>query len=172
MTENFKSRLQDFGMMLVAVMAGAGIIHFGDRLLDVRLELFWGVSTFTPAWVLDLFFVPFVAGMAVSFIYGLGGKIIAHFCPLIVRIPDYYELSSMPASALPENALLLPMGYWILIVIMSVEFAAFGGVVGEILIKKVYGRSPRHLLHKKYAKDKPDSAPVEAMSNNQSNGSK
>ncbi|KAF0190648.1 MAG: hypothetical protein FD165_2550 [Gammaproteobacteria bacterium] len=140
-------------MALVAISAGAVIVYFGDRLLGVKLELFWGVSTFTPLWVLDLFFVPFLAGIVVSCIYGLGGKIVAHFSPLIVRIVSYYELNSIPADALPDYSVLLPMSYWLLVMIVSVEFAAVGGVVGEILIKRVYGRSPKSsLLHKKYAK--------------------
>lgn len=140
-------------MALVAIGVGAAIVYFGDRLLGVELELFRGVSTFTPLWVLDLFFVPFVAGIVVAGIYGLGGKIVAHFAPLVVRIPSYYQLDSLPVTALPDHAVLLPISYWLLVVVVSVEFAAFGGVVGEILVKKVYGRSPRALLHKRYAKD-------------------
>ena len=159
MTSDIKGKFQDFGMALVAIIAGAGIIHFGDRLLGVKLELFWGVSTFSPLWVLDLFLVPFIAGIAVSFIYGLGGKILAHFSPLVVRIASYYELNSISPTDLPEGAVLLPIGYWLLVVIMSVEFAAFGGVVGEILMKKIYGRSPKHLLHKKYSREERRSEP-------------
>jgi hypothetical protein len=29
-----------------------------------------------------------------------------------------------------------------------VESAAFGGVIGEILVKRTYGRIPRHLLYR------------------------
>src|SRR5690606_33282542 len=81
-----KSRSMDAVVATIAVLAGAVIVYAGDRLLGVKLELFYGVSTFTPAWVLALFFVPFVAGIVVSLIYGLGGKILAHFSPLIVRV--------------------------------------------------------------------------------------
>jgi len=44
----------------------------------------------------------------------------------------------------------LPIGYWVLIVIVSVEAAAAGGLIGEFVIKKTYGRRPKHLIHKRY----------------------
>ncbi len=145
-----KIKLADVGMAAIAILAGALVIYLGDTLLGVRLEYFAGVATFSPLWVLDLFFVPFVAGVVVSSIYGMGGKMLAHISPLVVRIPSFYMLShgEMP----PPGVEVLPMGYWLLVVIMSVEFAAFGGVVGEILIKKTYGRTPKERLHKKYQK--------------------
>lgn len=147
-----KSRSMDAVVATIAVLAGAVIVYAGDRLLGVKLELFYGVSTFTPAWVLALFFVPFVAGIVVSLIYGLGGKILAHFSPLIVRVVSYYELYE--SRALIEDGSLLPLGYWLFIVIVSVEFASIGGVVGEILVKKTYGRTGRRHLHRR--------APVQA----------
>ena len=169
MMERYKTGIQDFGVALVAIIAGAGVIHFGDRLLGVKLELFWGISTFSGAWILALFFVPFLAGIVVSFIYGLGGKILAHFSPLIIRIASYYELNTMPATALPEHAAILPIYYWLLVVIVSAEFAAVGGVVGEVLVKKIYGRSPRSLLHKKYAPKSGEGVPAAPVSGHQSN---
>lgn len=147
-----KAKLADAAVATVAVLVGAVIVYAGDRLLGVRLELFYGVATFTPYWVLALFFVPFVAGIAVSLIYGLGGKILAHFSPLIVRVASYYELYQDPLVA---DGVLLPIGYWLFIVIVAVEFASIGGVVGEILVKKTYGRTGRanlHKLHTRYRK--------------------
>lgn len=151
MSPRLKNRLIDLGMAVVAVVAGAVVIYIGDMLLGVKLEYFFGVATFSPLWVLDLFFVPFVAGVLVSYIYGLGGKILAHLPPLLIRIPSYYMLSN--GAAVPPGVEVLPMGYWILVVVISAEFAAFGGVVGEIIVKRTYGRSPKELLHKKYQKD-------------------
>jgi len=149
MNRVLKIRLTDFGVALLAIVAGAAIVYFGDRLLGVRLEYYFGVATFSPIWVLDLFAVPFVAGIVVSLIYGLGGKILAHFSPLIVRIASFYELHHglMP----PEGTIVLPLSFWLLIAVVSAEFAAFGGVVGEIITKKTYGRTAnKRLLHKKY----------------------
>lgn len=133
-------------MAVVAITAGALVIYAGDRLLGIRLELFWGVATFSPTWSVDLFVVPFIAGMVVSMIYGLGGKLLCYFSPIIVRGISYIEMVNY--GELPEGVALLPLGYWVLVLIVAVEAAAFGGVFGEVLIKKVYGRRPKHLLYK------------------------
>jgi len=51
----------------------------------------------------------------------------------------------------PEGTIVLPLSFWLLIAVVSAEFAAFGGVVGEIITKKTYGRTAnKRLLHKKY----------------------
>lgn len=152
-----RAKLADAAVAAVAVLAGAVVVYIGNRLLGVRLELFYGVSTFTPSWVLALFFVPFVAGIFVSLIYGLGGKILAHFSPLIVLVTSYYQLHQNPLMA--EQGVLLPIGYWLFIVIVAVEFASVGGVVGEILVKKTYGRTGTrnlHKLHRKHRKPEED----------------
>jgi hypothetical protein len=43
---------------------------------------------------------------------------------------------------------MLTFPLWILIVILTVESAAFGGVIGEILVKRTYGRIPRDQLYR------------------------
>ena len=68
---------------LVAVLIGMSLNHFGDRLLGVKIELFSGLSTFSFAWILDVFFVPFLVGLAVAWIFGMGGKWLCYFPPLI-----------------------------------------------------------------------------------------
>lgn len=153
MDKRIKQRLMDFAVAVFAVSCGAVVIYIGDMLLGVRLELFYGIATFTPAWILDLFLVPFIGGFVVSLIYGLGGKILAHFAPLIVRLTSYYQLHVVSDTP-PQGAELLPMGYWILVVIVAVEFAAIGGFVGEVVIKKTYGRegTPRQRRRKRAAK--------------------
>ena len=135
-----------FLMGFVAISAGALTNYLGDKLLGVRLELFWGIGTFSPIWVLDVFLVPFIAGMVVSLIYGLGGKLLCYFAPLIPRIYSYIEMQYF--TTMPEGVTVLPFYYWILVVILVVEAAAFGGVFGEIVIKKTYGRRPKHLVYK------------------------
>lgn len=141
-------------MAFVAIGVGALINYAGDRLLGVRLELFWGVSTFSPWWSLDLFLVPFIAGMAVSLVYGLGGKLLCYFAPIIVRGISYIQMANY--DNLPEGVVLLPLGYWVLILIVAVEAAAFGGVFGEIMVKKVYGRRPKYLLYKQSSSSSPE----------------
>ncbi len=148
-----RPRLTNFMMALFAISVGALVNYLGDQLLGVRLELFWGVSTFSPLWVVDLFLVPFIAGLAVSAVYGLGGKLLCYFSPIIVRVISYVQMHGMEAQ-LPDGVVILPFFYWILVLIVAVEAAAFGGIAGEIMVKRTYGRRPKHLLYKQTVKDK------------------
>lgn len=157
---NQYSRLQDVVWAIFAVMTGVVIIQAGDHLLGVKLEYFWGIPTFNLIWITALIIVPIVAGIAVSFIYGLGGKILAHFPPLIARLLSYWEI--VQNDTLPPGASLLPMGYWGFIVVVAIEAGAAGGVVGEIIFKKIYGRSPRHVIYKD--KKSPQSATADPAS--------
>ncbi len=151
MSDKLKYQMTAVFFATVAVFAGAGVIHFGDQFLGVNLAVFYGVSTFNPTWVVALILVPFVGGFVVSLIYGLGGKLLAYLPALIVHGMAYIELSANPAL-LPAGVSLLPLGYWILIVIVAVEAAGIGGIVGEVMVKKTYGRSDKRKLHKKYQK--------------------
>jgi hypothetical protein len=130
----------------VALLAGCLVNYGGDRLLGVHPELWWGLGTFNLAWMLDIFVVPLIAGILVAVIFGLGGKWLCYFPPLIVRTINYFTLYS--AEALPAGAQMLTFPLWVLIVILVVEAAAIGGVIGEIIIKRTYGRIPRHLLYR------------------------
>ena len=154
MTLTNKPKLMAFLMGSLAISAGALVNYLGDKLLGVRLELFWGVSTFSPIWVLDLFLVPFIAGLVVSGIYGLGGKLLCYFAPIIVRTISYVQMNGME-SQLPDGVTVLPFFYWILVLIVAIEAAAFGGVLGEIIIKRTYGRRPKHLVYKGSANEPP-----------------
>jgi len=145
----FKITVKEFFWATLAVCAGAAVIYAGDQLLGVQLELYRGIYTFSPIWVLDLILVPMIAGIVVSAIYGLGGKILAYFSPLLVRVPEYMVLDH---SNVPDGSVLLPLGFWMLLVIVAVEASAGGGILGEYFIKKIYGRRPDHLVHKKYKK--------------------
>lgn len=151
MTSKLKSGFIDLGVGLFAVSVGALVVYFGDRLLGVKLEIFYGVGTFTPLWVLDLFLVPVIAGIVVTSIYGLGGKMWAHASPLIVRVISFYDLNYV--SGAPEGMAVLPLSYWLLIVIVSVEFAAIGGFLGEVFIKKIYGRTAKERWYKSSRKE-------------------
>lgn len=157
------NRLKAFLMALVAIGAGVLVNYAGDRLIHhvspapgVRLELFWGVATFSPYWIVTLFIPPLIAGFVVSMVYGLGGKLLCYFVPIIVRGYSYIEM--MNYEGLPDGVTLLPFWYWILVLIVAIEAAAIGGAFGEVMIKKTYGRRPKHLLYKQSAENQTSSS--------------
>lgn len=126
---------------LVALLAGVALNHLGDKLLGVKLELFSGLSTFSFAWMVDIFIVPFIVGLVVSWIFGMGGKWLCYFPPLIVRSISYAEI--LYVTGTPHGSTLNPMGWWGFYVILAMEAAGIGGIVGEVVIKNVYGRSDK-----------------------------
>lgn len=130
---------QRYQLGLAAILIGMALNHLGDRLLGVKIELFSGLSTFSFAWILDVFFVPFLVGLVVAWIFGMGGKWLCYFPPLIVRCLSYAEI--LYVSGTPHGSSLNPMGWWGFYVILAMESAGVGGIVGEVMIKKVYGRS-------------------------------
>jgi len=122
----------------MAFAAAALIFHFGLRLLGIRIEIFTGIHYFNFIWFVALFLLPLAGGMAVSLIYGLGGKILAYFPPLPVMALDYY--ASMHTAHFPPGAHLMPLGWWGFFVILAIESSAIGGIFGEIMNKRIYGR--------------------------------
>jgi len=46
-------------------------------------------------------------------------------------------------SGTPHGSNLNPIGWWVLYVILAMESAGIGGIVGEVMIKSVYGRSKK-----------------------------
>jgi hypothetical protein len=137
---------------LTALLAGCAVNYFGDRLLDVRIELFYGLQTFSFLWVLDMFALPFIVGLVTGAIFGMGGKWLCYFPPLIVRVINYAVLSHSLGS-LPPDASLIPLGWWGFFVILVMEAAAFGGIAGEIVIRGTYGRSAPGTIYKKQVDD-------------------
>jgi hypothetical protein len=132
---------QRYAKGIAALLIGTSLNYLGDRILGVKIELFSGLATFSFAWILDVFFVPFVVGFVVSWIFGIGGKWLCYFPPLIVRSISYAEI--LYISGTPHGSSLNPMGWWGLYVILAVESAAIGGIIGEVMIKGTYGRSIR-----------------------------
>ncbi|MGB8518494.1 MAG: hypothetical protein WCD45_11485, partial [Gallionella sp.] len=108
-------------------------------LLGVQIELFSGLSTFSFAWMLDVFLVPFLTGLVVAWIFGKGAKWLCYFPPLFVRIISYVQI--MYFTGTPHGSNLNPLGWWGLYVILAMEAAGIGGILGEVMIKNVYGRS-------------------------------
>jgi len=128
-----------FATGALALMVGCLVNYVGDRILGVRIELFWGLQTFNFIWFLQLFILPVLVGWSVSAVFGLGGKWLCYFPPFIVRSIAYWE--SLYLIGIPEGAHLMPVGWWLFFVILAVESAAIGGVLGEIMIKRIYGRT-------------------------------
>lgn len=153
MTKN-KPRVADrtrFLKGVVAVLAGCALNYFGDRLLGVEPELYRGVLGFGGLWIVDIFVLPFFAGLLVSAIMGFGGKWLCYFPPLIIRGINYYQFMEH-IKDIPQGAVLAPMGWWGFFVILAIEASAFGGILGEIMMKSTYGRSPRHKIYKESAR--------------------
>ncbi|MFZ1547486.1 MAG: hypothetical protein WAT12_10370 [Candidatus Nitrotoga sp.] len=122
----------------IAVLAGTALIYLGDKALGVNIEVFTGISTFTFVWMIDIFLVPFVAGFLVSWIFGLGGKWLACLPPLIVRCVSFVYLTyfNNPSTDV-DMFFLVPLAYWGPCLILVVEAANFGGIIGEV-VKGVY----------------------------------
>ena len=131
---------QRYAKGMAALLIGTSLNYFGDRLLGVKIELFSGLATFSFAWMLDIFFVPFIVGIVVSWIFGAGGKWLCYLPPLIVRCVSYAQILYITGT--PHGSSLNPLGWWGLYVILAVESASIGGILGEVMIKGTYGRSP------------------------------
>lgn len=131
---------------LLALFVGCVLNYVGDRLLGVQIELYRGIQGFGGLWVVDMFLLPFVVGFVVALISGVGGKWLSYFPPLIVRAIAYYQIVHL--SSVPTGTSIIPIGWWGFYVILVVEASAFGGILGEIIVKKNYGRSPRHMIYK------------------------
>jgi len=124
-----------------ALLLGSAFNHFADRILGVQIEAFTGgIGYFSPFWVIDLFLVPFLTGVLVSLIYGFGGKWLSYIPALIVRTVSYAGIATHVTPMAPGSTL-MPMGWWGFYVILAIEAAAIGGVIGEVVIKRTYGRS-------------------------------
>jgi hypothetical protein len=137
---------------IAALVVACVLNRLGDQALGVTLELWHGLASFSNGMmVLDLFVLPFFLGILVTFIFGVGGKWLSHFPPLLVRLYSYYEI--VYVTNVPDGYVLMPMGLWGFFVILCMELCAAGGILGEVMIKSIYGRSPRHKIYKDRADD-------------------
>ncbi|HEY5601886.1 MAG TPA: hypothetical protein VIM41_02135 [Gammaproteobacteria bacterium] len=144
-----------------AIMVGCLVNYAGDRLLGVRLELVPindPLAIFNVKWAVLVFIIPIFVGLATASVFGLGGKWLCYFPPVIVRTIAYMESEYL--TNLPDGMTLMPFGWWIFFVILAVECAAIGGVFGEIMIKRIYGRTTPEEAEKLYVK--PDEKPKES----------
>ncbi len=125
---------------VAAVAAGMALNFLGDWLLGAQVEIFHGISTFTLPWMVDVFVLPFMVGLAVAKIYGSkGGKWLACLPPLFVRCISYVYMYLFVFHDGKDFFFHLNLYYWGPCVILVVEAANFGGILGEILIG-AYGK--------------------------------
>ncbi len=119
----------------LAVVAGMAVVFAGDWLLGVKIEVFSGMATFTFSWMLDVFFVPFLSGLAVSSIVrSRMGKWVSFLPPLFVRSLSYLYLYLFVYNDGKDFFYHLNLFYWGLCVILSVEAANIGGILGDVLM--------------------------------------
>jgi hypothetical protein len=69
---------------------------------------------------------------------------------MIVRTIAYVESDYL--LDIPAGMTLMPFGWWIFFVILAVECAAIGGVFGEAMIKRIYGRTSPEEAEQMYIK--------------------
>ena len=135
----------------LAIAVGVVVNALGNHWTGAHLEFFGGIRSFDYAWAITLFLVPFVAGIPVALLYGFGGKLLAMLPPLILGSYNYLQAYNGNVPV-PDGYILLPFIYWVLVVVVAMELCAAGGLVGEVIVKRTYGRSPKnqaHLVHKR-----------------------
>lgn len=114
------------------VLFGTALNLAGDLLLGAQIEIFRGMDTFTLPWALDIFLVPFIVGYVVAKMYGeKGGKWLACLPPLIVRFGNVFYLYLTDPVWNADLFYHLHLHYWGLCVILAVEAANIGGILGE-----------------------------------------
>lgn len=125
---------QTYVRAVQAVLAGCLVIFIGDFLLGVQIEIFRGIATFSFPWTLDVFVVPFIAGLVVALIYkGRSGKWLAFLPPIIVRCLNCYYLY-LTNDQWNENFFFhLHLHYWGLAVILCFQASYLGGHLGGFL---------------------------------------
>jgi hypothetical protein len=72
--------------------------------------------------------------------YGRGGKWLSFIPPIVVRTVSYFGIAGHLIGIAPGSTL-MPIGWWGFYLILAVEAAMVGGVIGEVVIKRTYGRS-------------------------------
>lgn len=128
-----------YALGTAALMIGSAANYFGDRMLGAHIEIWSGLSYFGAATLADIFVVPFLSGVIVAWVFGHGGKWLCYFPPFIVRGIAYAQLA-LARPELPPGSSVMNLILWGFFVILCVESAAFGGVLGEVFVRRVYHR--------------------------------
>lgn len=127
----------------VAIVAAMAVIFAGDWLLGVKIEVFSGMATFTFSWMLDVFLVPFISGLVVSAIVrSRMGKWLSFLPPFFARSLSYLYMYLFVYNDGKDFFYHLNIFYWGLCVILSVEAANIGGILGDVLMGAYRAKSP------------------------------
>ncbi|HQU07345.1 MAG: hypothetical protein B7Z65_04670 [Ferrovum sp. 21-44-67] len=114
------------------VTVGFIVNLLGDLLLGVNVEVYKGIATFNVLWMLDVFLLPFIVGYVTSLIYKKrGGRYVACLPPLLLRPLSYCYLHYV-AHPVGDFFYQLNLYYWGPMLILVVESANFGGIIGEV----------------------------------------
>ncbi|MBU6468484.1 MAG: hypothetical protein KGN31_06615 [Betaproteobacteria bacterium] len=117
---------------IIGITVGLVINLVGDLVLDVNVEVYKGIATFNVLWMLDVFLLPFVVGYVTSLMYkARGGRYVACLPPLILRPLSYLYLHYV-AHPVGDFFYQLNLYYWGPMLILVVESANFGGILGEV----------------------------------------
>jgi len=63
-------------------------------------------------------------------------------------------LKRLNVSGIPEGVILNSLSWWFVFIMMAMNIAVFGGIIGEVVKKRTYGRSSlmaiknQHLHHR------------------------
>lgn len=132
---------------IIAVGAGMAFNFLGDWVTGANIETFRGIATFTLPWMLDVFVVPFLSGLIVAKIYrARGAKYLACLPPLLVRCLTYSYMYFFTFHDGKDFFFHLNLYYWGPAVILVVEAANFGAILGEVLTRAYHPKAPQPAL--------------------------
>jgi len=114
----------------LVVLIGCLLIYLGIRLLGVQIELYRGIQLIDGTWITAIYLLPFLVGALMVRIFGPGGSWLCWIPPMIVEGITYIDTAYI--SGVPEDAQLIPVGYWVYYVVLMVGDAAIGGFSYQI----------------------------------------
>lgn len=112
------------------VFIGCLLIFAGIRLLGVQIELYRGIHLIDGSWITAIYLLPFLVGGLMVRLFGAGGSWLCWIPPMIVEGIAYIDTAYI--SGVPEDAQLIPVGYWVYYVVLMVGDAAIGGFAYQI----------------------------------------
>jgi len=116
----------------VVISIGCLLIYFGIKLLGVHIELYRGIHLIDEKWITAIYLVPFLVGALIVMAFGPGGSWVCWIPPIIVEGYGYIDTAYI--SGIPEDAQLIPVGYWIYYMVLMVGAAAIGGFSYQIFM--------------------------------------
>ncbi|MES1981564.1 MAG: hypothetical protein V4443_03715 [Pseudomonadota bacterium] len=132
---------------IIVIILGSILIYVGVKLLDVHIELYRGIHLIDEKWITAIYLLPFVVGALIVMAFGPGGSWICWIPPVIVEGWAYIDTAYI--TGVPEDAQLIPLGYWVYYMVLMVGAAAIGGFSYQIFMNY------RDYIKKRSRKPKP-----------------